>query len=355
MDTGTDKSLTPYQLDFFGKTSEYFRIWIVNLTLSILTLGIYSAWAKVRTNRYFYGSTQLAGSSFQYLADPVKILRGRLIAFLLLVIYLATTNFVPWLEFVFIIIFFIILPWILNQALAFRARNSAYRNIRFGYSATYGEAAGVFVGWFLLAYFTAMILYPYFAFKKANFIATHSSYGQQKFGFDAKPGDYFAVYALAVLGGFILLIVFSVLVGMTIFNLESMVNGEDVQENPVLLQFVFMGIGALFLPIYLFLWSYVEAKSTNLFWNNASSGEHTFTCELRTGKLFWIYLSNTIGIILSAGMLIPWAKIRMARYKLTAINVMVAGSLDEYIANEQQAVAATSEGMSDVFDFDIGL
>ena len=37
----------PRELDFrfTGKTGEYFRIWIVNLALTILTLGIYSAWA----------------------------------------------------------------------------------------------------------------------------------------------------------------------------------------------------------------------------------------------------------------------------------------------------------------------
>jgi uncharacterized membrane protein YjgN (DUF898 family) len=38
--------------EFRGTGGEYFRIWIVNLLLTILTLGIYSAWAKVRQLRY---------------------------------------------------------------------------------------------------------------------------------------------------------------------------------------------------------------------------------------------------------------------------------------------------------------
>ena len=41
---------------FHGQAGEYFRIWIVNLSLTILTLGVYSAWAKVCTKRYYYGS-----------------------------------------------------------------------------------------------------------------------------------------------------------------------------------------------------------------------------------------------------------------------------------------------------------
>lgn len=51
-------------ITFSATGSEYFRIWIVNLLLSIVTLGIYSAWAKVRRNRYFTPApTWLAAAS----------------------------------------------------------------------------------------------------------------------------------------------------------------------------------------------------------------------------------------------------------------------------------------------------
>lgn len=69
-----------YAFQFDGSAREYFRIWIVNLALSILSLGIFSAWAKVRTQRYFYGCTRLAGVPFEYLAKPLPILKGRIIA-----------------------------------------------------------------------------------------------------------------------------------------------------------------------------------------------------------------------------------------------------------------------------------
>ena len=61
---------------FTGNTRDYFGIWIVNVLLTIVTLGVYSAWAKVRRQRYFYGNTWLAGSSFEYHAKPIKILVG---------------------------------------------------------------------------------------------------------------------------------------------------------------------------------------------------------------------------------------------------------------------------------------
>jgi uncharacterized membrane protein YjgN (DUF898 family) len=50
---------------------EYFGIWIVNLLLSLVTLGIYTAWAKVRRLRYFYGNMR------RWTATPSTITQGR--------------------------------------------------------------------------------------------------------------------------------------------------------------------------------------------------------------------------------------------------------------------------------------
>ena len=68
---------TPFPFQFNGQAGEYFKIWIVNILLTILTLGIYSAWAKVRRKRYFYGNTLLQDTAFEYLAQPIQILKGR--------------------------------------------------------------------------------------------------------------------------------------------------------------------------------------------------------------------------------------------------------------------------------------
>src|SRR5215831_507648 len=76
-----------HRFEFRGEEREYFRIWIVNLALTIATLGIWSAWAKVRKQRYFYSSTLLDGSAFGYHGEPLRILKGRLIAAVLVAAY----------------------------------------------------------------------------------------------------------------------------------------------------------------------------------------------------------------------------------------------------------------------------
>eukprot|EP01031_Cornospumella_fuschlensis_P012127 gene12127-14827_t len=36
----------PLRIEFTGSGSEYFRIWVVNLLLLLVTVGIYYPWAK---------------------------------------------------------------------------------------------------------------------------------------------------------------------------------------------------------------------------------------------------------------------------------------------------------------------
>src|SRR5947207_8247898 len=84
-----------YAVEFSASTSEYFRIWIVNLALTIVTLGIYSAWAKVRKRRYLYSHTLIGGEGFEYRAKPWPILKGRLIALGFVIAVFAAGNFVP--------------------------------------------------------------------------------------------------------------------------------------------------------------------------------------------------------------------------------------------------------------------
>ena len=80
----------PWRLTFSGSGAEYFRLWIANLLLTVVTLGIYSAWAKVRRMQYFARNTQLAGASFDFRGSAWVVLRGRLLALVLLLGYRVT-------------------------------------------------------------------------------------------------------------------------------------------------------------------------------------------------------------------------------------------------------------------------
>ena len=55
-----------WQLKFEGKGSELFGIFIDNFFLNLLTLGIYYPWAKAKQLRYYYRSTIINNSDFQF-------------------------------------------------------------------------------------------------------------------------------------------------------------------------------------------------------------------------------------------------------------------------------------------------
>lgn len=89
-----------YRFTFTGRTGEYFRIWVVSLFLSIVTLGIYSAWGKVRKKRYLYARTLLEDTGFEYRASPIAILKGRVVALGLFGGFALAAHFVFWVQLV---------------------------------------------------------------------------------------------------------------------------------------------------------------------------------------------------------------------------------------------------------------
>lgn len=133
---GTSTQRVPdnfHRLSFSGSGKEYFGIWIVNVLLTIITLGIYSAWAKVRRNRYFYGNTVLLGRAFEYHAKGKQILIGRVIVFAYLIFYNVMLTFVPIAGIILALLLVVFVPWLVVRGLRFSARVTSYRNVRFDF------------------------------------------------------------------------------------------------------------------------------------------------------------------------------------------------------------------------------
>ncbi len=216
---------TRVPFEFRGDGKTYFRIWIVNLFLSVITLGIYSAWAKVRSNRYFYSHLYVDDTSFEYLANPVGILLGRTIALALFVGYTLVSKYVPNLTIWFLLSLVPIVPWIVLKSLQFRAWNSAYRNIRFQFHGTYPRAllvAGIYplliVAPFVMhsmwardvsvsqytlfylafctsAFFLGVGLQNYF-----SYVVSNTSYGITRFEFRSRVSEYFGMLTMILFG-----------------------------------------------------------------------------------------------------------------------------------------------------------
>ena len=180
---------------FQGQTSEYFGIWIVNLLLSIVTLGIYSAWAKVRRKKYFYNNTLIDNVGFDYHAKPISILKGRLIAVALLII--AAIN--PILQSLVFLIIFIVLPWLVVRGSIFNARNTSHRGLRFDFIGTVGQAVRVFIGLPLLTMITLGLAAPYAAHEKNQFLVNNHRFGLSQFDMKRVVKGFYKVYTILII------------------------------------------------------------------------------------------------------------------------------------------------------------
>ena len=100
----------------------------------------------MRTKRYFYGNTHLAGDSFEYHAQPMQILKGRLVALVALLVWGIANSFSPDASIVLLVLFYLALPWLLWSNARFDAAMTSYRNVHFSFNSSLKEAYKVILG-----------------------------------------------------------------------------------------------------------------------------------------------------------------------------------------------------------------
>ena len=327
--------------EFHGKEFEYFKIWIVNIALTILTLGIYSAWAKVRNNRYFYSNLHLDGQPFEYLADPITILKGRLIAVTVFIAYVLLSELFPVAGVFLALGLLIISPWLIVRSLMFSCRMSAYRNVQFRFHGKPGEAAVALYVWPILGVLTFGILYPLALLKLNKYIVENSAYGTAKFEFHATYGDYGRVFLVMIGTMFLAAILAGVTTGIV---------GNDLPEET-------RGLPGLVvaLPLYFVAIVYMNVKLFNIYYLRASLRSHGFDADAEIGAYAWVMITNIVLIVLTLGLFLPAAKIRMTRYLTSSVAFVAIGSLDNFAAAERESVDALGEELGEIFDFDIGV
>jgi len=334
-----------YSLRFEGSTGEYFKIWIVNLALTIVTFGVFSAWAKVRSKRYFYGNTCIADHAFDYHASPWRILLGRLIAVIMLGGYSLTAAFAPWAVGFWALLFVVALPWLIKSSLRFSARNTSYRNLRFDFHGTYWEAVKAFVLWQAFAMVTLFIALPFAHRARDYYTINNHSYGPTRFRAKIPVGDLYTIYFLAL--GIILGLVIVAMVISTAMEIITRATGAVPAITATLIAVYALGI--LIIP------TAVAALTFNLALNNTILDDIRFESRLSAIQMVWIAVSNLLLTLVSLGLLYPWARVRMARYRASCITVISSTDIGEFAAPLIKSGGAVGEEIASFLDIDFGL
>lgn len=373
------------RLEFVGSASEYFKIWIVNIVLTILTLGIYSPWAKVRNKKYFNQSTKFAEHRFDYHARPLPILYGRLIALALFLFQSTIAFFHPITGAIIFYLFFLLVPFMVTKSLKFNISNISFRNVRFKLNVQMKEVYKMFIKYFgfpiilSLTGAVTLAMNPHL-FNKAN----------------TYKGELDSLITAGLGFGYLILIGYFVFISSKVLNsiFELIYNNlhygnvrikmntslSEVRKNITGPYFKFLGIGILVIilssialvflgklvpfalilipflviSVYVFI-VYISLKLPHsiivFVWNNLSAKSTRSECDLALNAFLKTAVVNMFATAFSFGLLHPWAKIRMTKLKTEAklLSVMDLNDVIDSASNEEGAIG---EEVVDTFDFD---
>lgn len=375
------KTLQP---GFVGSAGEYFRIWIVNMLISLLTLGIYSAWATVRNRRYLYGSTELDGDRFDFHGNPLAILKGRILAVIFFAAYAFGGDFHPVIPIVAFLILMALFPWILVKAMRFRLSNTSWRNLRFGFTATTRQAYQAllvpvvvtlviygFFFWVILdaqhnsadnvanttLYFGAVLvmllasfwLVPAFNYRVRNLVTNNIYYGDQPFQADIRARVFFTAY-LKMLGMGIVVGIVGALIMVGVFAVAF--RNVSLEPESSMLMFVLAVTYIVMIFLYLLPFALWQVITSNYIVSAIRVRQVSFKLAMKVGAYWWLLVSNAFAAVLTIGLAIPWAQIRVIRYKLSCLEI--TGDVNRFSGSQQVDPSAMGEEIGDAFDIDFG-
>lgn len=353
-DTVFDAPAAPQQpravgFEFRGTGSEYFRIWIVNLLLTVVTVGIYSAWAKVRRLRYFHGNTLLDGHAFDYHAEPKAILIGRLITVGGYALFLLAGKINPALNLIAVPLLAVGLPWVIMRSRRFHLRMTSWRGLRFGFHGDYKGAFKAYILWWLAAIFTAGILLPVFLQRRLTYLLGNSAYGSQRASYDVRVGRFYAFYGWFILKVLGALILASLLTALVIGISKPSVGAMGSPVAAVWTSVILIAVSLLMAGIY-------QAGLLNLAFGNLCIGPHRVESTLKGTGLAGLLFTNAVLIVITLGLYSPWAKVRLVRYQLEHLQVIASGDLADITASATaDDTKALGDEISDFFDVDFGI
>lgn len=379
----------PLHIRFTGSGSEYFGIWIVNLLLMLVTLGLYYPWAKVRRLRYFYGNTLVDGSALDFHGSPKRMLRGTLLVVLLLVLYSVAGNFSPVAGLVAIVAVAAIAPALVRAAMRFRLSHTSWRGLRFRFTGSMGAVyaavlplyapivlivalgaagavlapqtdgkpplwVGAAVGLLGLA---TVAIQPFTLWLLKRYQHQHYALASAHTGFTARPG---AFYLLALKTSVVAALVMSA--GGTLIGLAALA-GFVAKNRPgagaglaALIALGALAFAITVLALLVMVKPYVVSRLQNLVWNHTRSDTVQFHSALRYGPLLRLTVKNWLLMLVTLGLYWPFARIALTRMRVEAVSVTSLVDPDVLATQGGQAINdAAGDAAGDLFGFDLGL
>lgn len=299
---------------FHGTGKDLFGIFIINILLGIVTLGIYKFWGKTKIRRYLYSQTELMGERFAYHGTGKELFIGWIKAMIILVTaYFGMVLLTRYVSRFFVLILPLAMPFVIAfivvASTRYRLSRSSWRGVRFSFRGSTRKAILIYATGYFLVAVTLGLYIPFFHVKRKKFWLENAYYGNSTFEYNG--------------------------------------NGWKILKNMYLSWILTL----LTLGIYGFWFS---AKLDRYDWANTRFESLCFESTETGQSLFALYLINILLIIFTIGLATPWVMTRTLKYRTERL--ITRGAIDfEKIKQDARTSKTLGEGFADALNIDAGL
>ncbi len=389
--TAADTPTGPRHLTivFTGSGSEYFRIWLVNTLLTLVTLTLYAPYAKVRRLRWQYANTLIDGQPLAFHAEPGKMLRGHVLLLIFSGLYLGAGQVSALAGAVSGALFVALWPALWHASLRFRLANSSWRGLRFAFTGSVAQAyaalapgmvasalmlgllawAGLADGaegsepaadsaWhdslLVLGMVASLLMLPWWSWRARRYQHSHYQWGGQTTTFDARLGS---CYGLALRAGAVALlpiVVVGVVSAVALGALGLSQGGWPSSPGMLGLLMLLMGLG--YVGVMLLGRAFLMSRQQNLVWNHTHSPALRFHSQLALARVWPRLTKNLVFTALTLGLYWPFGWVRLLALRLESVQIDAQEDPARWVNTlALSAGSATGEAAGDLLDVDLGL
>ena len=346
-------------LEFRGKGSELFWIYLKNICFTILTLGVYSFWAKVRVREYLWNNTFLWGEPFEYTGTGKELFISFLIV---LPAFIAFTFLYQWLINIVPIFAIIAMPLLLfflvyfavYRTIRYRLTRTKWRGIRGNLGGSAVKFACMATLYMIIGICSLGLLMPWAIARTTSYQMNNVHFGNHRTQFTGRARALYMPYFM-LLGGIIAL-------GAAIFGVvylsidpEAMAYAYGPYGINDITPFITIGIGYVAFIIGVFLvQSFFEAAVARWFFGNMSFRNIRMRSVLQGTALFSVRLVNIGLLLVTLGVAYAWTHVRMLRLTINAVQFSGPAELDTLVQDTMPA-PKRGEGLLEALDIDLAL
>ncbi len=370
------------RFEFTGTGAEYFKLWIVNLLLTLATLGLYYPWAKVRRLKYFFANTQLDGDPLEYDGAPSVIARGYALLLIMAGLSWVAGYYAKAAGAAAVLVVALACPALLHASLRYHLVHTTWRGLRFGFNGTRKEAywatapligaGGMLLSLALLAllpktmptwlgYGTAvlgivcLILAPWRMWIYKQYEHKHFTLGTLKARFKATPQDFYRLFLQIYLFAAILI---SIATSLALDWLDAVApvttSKTTLAHSATTTVLVYLTVVTL--SAWLAIRPFATSRLQNLVWTQTGNSSLRCLSLLRYRALVWLGLKNSLLMVATLGLYWPFATVATTRLRMESVQIKTRVDPNVLVSTARPAAGkASAERPKGILGFDVSL